>query len=494
MKYLKLILFFLLLNLVGLDKKVERGFIEWKPISNANGYKVEIRNEKGKLSEFFSDLNIFYPDLDKGNYEFRIAVLNLFRKPVVFSYWNPLKVIQSNLVLLKQKEVNVEKGKKFILIGENFLENTKVTVLKENQKNVLKTNLLSVTKLELMTENLENGIYDIKFENPNQKINQYPKFLKILSTDEIAIHNSSDDDSNSSTSADLIKEKNSEYKKEFSTVINTKDVKINSYSLDKANISMSSEKDKLLVSIGPKTLDKIDINLENKSKEKTIVDIENHSIGEIILNVENKSKEELLMNVDSSSKEKMEINVNESSIGKVNFNLTDKAKKTVKLNNSNQIIDDFDITIENKQTEKLGIQIGDKPIKFTGSDEKFPNNFLILSENEAKSFISTLKRDCPSNLDIPNILIKNCFDDHATLDLEEINKKILYNYLILASDNYSAKMKSLRYFKNYCNPSAKFVSDHLESKLQSNRITSEETIFIKDTLSEFKNCKTLNKP
>lgn len=481
MKYFTLLVFFLISNLASLDKTSERGFIEWKPILNANGYKIEIRDEKNKLSEFYSDSNIFYPDLQKGKYEFRIAVLNLFKKPVVYSYWNPLKVIQPKQVILKQTELISQKGKKIILVGENFLENTKIFSIKENFKQSLKTNLISDTKLEVMTENLDNGIYDLNIENPNNKFSKYPNFLKILTNEEIL---------------STTENKDSDVKpaKEFTTVVNTKDVKINSYSLNKVDISMNSEKDKLVVNIGPKTTDKIDINLENKSKDKTTVDIENHSIGEITLNVENKSKEDLVMNVDSSSKEKMEINVNESSIGKVNFNLTDKAKKTVKLNNSNQIIEDFDITIENKQIEKLGIKIGEKPIEFTGSNEKFPNNFLVMSEAEVKNFINSLSRNCPSNLDIPNILIKNCFEDHATLDLEDTNKKILYNYLILGSDNYASKQKSLRYFKNYCSPSPKFVTEHLESKLNSKKITSEENILIKDTLTEFKNCRTLNTP
>lgn len=475
MKYFKLLLFFLLLNLSSSEKKQDRGFIEWKPIQSANGYKIEIRDSLGKLNEFYSEINIFYPDLQKGRYEFRIAVLNLFKKPVVFSYWNPLKVIQSKQVVIKQTEFVLEKGKKVTLLGENFLENTKISFKKENKKEFLKTNLISDSKIEVMTENLEQGIYDLEFENPNSKISLYPKILKILSENEIAINEV-------------------ESKREFVTVADTKDIKINSYSLNKADISLNSDNNKLVVNIGPKTTEKLDINLENKSKEKAIIDIENHSIGEIVLNVENKSKEELQMNVDSSSKEKMEIMVNGNSVGKVNLNLTEKAKRTVAIGNSNQVLEDFDITIENKQKDFLGIKIGERPLQFTGSNEVFPANFILMSEGEVKNFISNLSRNCPSNLDMPNILIKDCFEDHATLNLTEQNHKILFYYLILGSDNYDSKMKSMRYFKNYCSPSPRFVNENLESKISSNSMSSEETIFAKDTLNELKNCRILDRP
>lgn len=55
------------------------GFIEWRAISAANGYRVEIKSENKIIVETNVTENIYYVDLPKGKYEFRIGILNLFK-------------------------------------------------------------------------------------------------------------------------------------------------------------------------------------------------------------------------------------------------------------------------------------------------------------------------------------------------------------------------------------------------------------------------------
>jgi hypothetical protein len=454
------------------NEKIEKGFIEWKPVDNSNGYKLEIRNDKKLiLIEAYTDKNIYFPDLQKGKYEFRIAVLNLFKKPVVYSYWNSLKVIVSRKPILNEKDLSIAQNTNTLLLGNNFLENTKINLLNNGKSYPIQTNLINENKLELITEKLNPGVYDISLINPNQKQTEIKSFLKVLSKEEY-------------------KKPEEKIEKVYTSIIDNKDITINSFSNQKADIKIdSSSKDRLSVNIGPKTTEKLDINLQNKSEEKVSVDIENHSKGEIVFNIENKSKEILQMNVNSTSKEMMKININENSKGPVDVKIDEKSKQNISLNNTNNKIDDFDITIENKKKEKLGILIGTAPVIFQPSNEKLPNGYENFSKTEMDTFIKGLKRNCPSNMDVPNILIANCFDDHATLNLTDPDRKRLYNYLLLDSDNYTSRIKAARFFINSCSPNLRFVNEYLAEKLKATVLFFEESEYYKNVLDGFKNCK-----
>ncbi|MBL0266224.1 MAG: hypothetical protein IPQ05_20745, partial [Leptospiraceae bacterium] len=64
------------------------------------GYRIEIKSDEKVIIETNVNENIYHVDLPKGKYEFRIGVLNFFKKPVVWSYWNPLRVIVSQQPIL----------------------------------------------------------------------------------------------------------------------------------------------------------------------------------------------------------------------------------------------------------------------------------------------------------------------------------------------------------------------------------------------------------
>jgi hypothetical protein len=438
----------------------EKGFIEWRKIENANGYKLEIKNEKQEIVlDVITETNIYYPDLSKGKYEFRIAVLNYFKKPALYSYWNPLKVIVSKIPVLNENWKKTISGRKILLQGANFLENTRAIATDYNSKTfVLNTRLVNENKLELETTELKEGKYDLRLINPNNKVADFKSFLIIL-------------------------------KNNYFTVLDNKDITISSLQNNKADINVDSSNDKMKVNIGPKSTDKLEINIENKSETTVSIDVENHAKGKVNLNVENKSPELINLNVTSTSKETLTVTLNDNSVGKIGVNVDEKSNEKVKVNRSDEAIDNFDITIENKKKEKLGVQIGKPPLKYTPSNEVFPKNYKSMSKVEFDLFISNLMKNCPSNIDVPNILIAECYDEHATLNLADKDRKILFNYLLLRDQNQNSIIRASKFFINNCQSDIRFVRETADEFLRMNKLSFEETFYLNKMISSFRNCQ-----
>jgi len=68
--------------------------IEWEPVSDANGYMVQIKNDKNQIIKNRAvnktKIRIF---LKPGNYQIRISSLNSLKKPSLWSTWTPLDQI-----------------------------------------------------------------------------------------------------------------------------------------------------------------------------------------------------------------------------------------------------------------------------------------------------------------------------------------------------------------------------------------------------------------
>ena len=106
------ILSLIVLFTIELLAEKDTGFIEWRAIPAANGYRIEIKSEEKVIIETNVNENIYHVDLPKGKYEFRIGVLNFFKKPVVWSYWNPLRVIISQQPILDTERQEMAIGDK----------------------------------------------------------------------------------------------------------------------------------------------------------------------------------------------------------------------------------------------------------------------------------------------------------------------------------------------------------------------------------------------
>ncbi len=612
---------------IELLAKKNTGFIEWRAIPAANGYRVEIKSENKVIIETNVTENIYYVDLPKGKYEFRIAVLNFFKKPVVWSYWNPLRVIISQQPVLNSDRQELAIGDKVELSGSNFLENTKISLLNGSQVTSVDTSIINDKQLSFSTDKVKAGTYDLLVENPNNKKLKLEKYLVLYESS-----------------------KNRNRKKPPEKVIKKKDIEITSESMEKADITVDdSIAGKTTVTIGPKTKQKLDINLENKSNENVTVDINNRSAGKVNLNVENKSKDKLALNVNNLSKEKMSvgiidkskgkvdvnvapkskekvdintifedieefdvtienkaktnfeinigsppplvivpkripakiidrkeisvsadslekveigldesvpgkmsvdigphtdedleislenkskenvsiefnnraagnikllvenkseenlaININnasknnmsvgilERSIGNVDIKINEKSKSKVDISKSDTEIEYFDVTIENKSKDKFAINVGKKelpPLVFTPSQEKFPKDYHKYTLKEYQTFLSGLKRSCASNLDVPDILIENCHSRHVTLNLGDIDRKILYNFIKLESGNYVSRIGAYKFFIEHCSPPLNFIIEITDYRLKNITLDENEKFYAKKTTETFTTCK-----
>lgn len=204
-------------------------FIAWKPISDASGYQIQIKDKKGNIIIDRKIEKNFYSvqELNIGDYTVRTAPLNLFKKPVIWSPWQEMEVLLSEVpkvdfyrdkptIKIKSiesdEDVNelvdaltggpvevgedgkplhgppVSKGKKKSKVslieidGEHFLDVTEVEISQEKkQLPILSKNFYNEKRIDVKvdTSNANPGEYDLTIINPYQKPQKIPKFLSI---------------------------------------------------------------------------------------------------------------------------------------------------------------------------------------------------------------------------------------------------------------------------------------------------------------------------
>ncbi|HMV45411.1 MAG TPA: hypothetical protein PK079_10025 [Leptospiraceae bacterium] len=605
----------------------DTGFIEWKAIPAANGYRVEIKSAGKIISETNVSSNIHYVDLPKGNYEFRIGVLNFFKKPVVWSYWNPLKVIISQIPILVSEREEKVIGEPLVIEGDHFLENTKVSLIKDGVTTNVDSKIVGEKQISIPTDKMQVGTYDLILENPNNKKLTKKEFLvlynskggirrkapeKIIKKKDIEISSESlekadvsfdesepgktkinigpkskekldinlENKSNLDVSVDInnrsagkvnlnvenkskdkitlnvtnhSKEKmivgvidkskgkidvnitpKSKQKVDIDTIfadiedfdvtienkakskfeinigkpapevivpkrtpariINRNDISVSADSLDKVDIAVDDTKpNKLSVDIGPHTEEDLEISLENKSKENVAIDLNNKAKGSVKLLVENKSDENLAINVNNASKEALMVEILDASIGNVDITKDEKSKGRINISRSEKVVEYFDVTIENKTRDKFDINIGKKepdPLVFKKSNEVFPRDYYTYSLKKYQDFLNGLKRTCSSSLDIPDILIEECYSRHATLNLEDIDRQVLYNFIKLNSGNYISRIGAYKFFIENCSPPLAFILELADYRLKNLTMDENEIFYIKKMKESFSSCRS----
>ncbi|EKJ87570.1 hypothetical protein CLV96_1693 [Leptospira meyeri] len=187
--------------------------IAWKPIPDANGYQIQIKEKTGKV---VIDKKIETPfhsieELPSGVYLVRTAPLNLFKKPAVWSVWKDLEVIISEPpkvviedekpIILPKSESKDEKTISNITIeGEHFLDATKVDLTKKEESlPILSKEVKSPERIDLKvdTTDAKSGPYDLTVTNPYQKPKVVSNFVKV----EEPKHNSGTDAKDESPSS-----------------------------------------------------------------------------------------------------------------------------------------------------------------------------------------------------------------------------------------------------------------------------------------------------
>ncbi|TGL07316.1 hypothetical protein EHQ43_07840 [Leptospira bouyouniensis] len=169
--------------------------IAWKPIPEANGYQIQIKDKSGKLilDKKIETAYHSIEELPSGTYMVRTAPLNLFKKPAVWSNWKDLEIIISEPpqivkeiekpIILPKADSNKEKIISPVTIqGEHFLEATKVDLsIRDEQLPIVSKEVKSSERIELKVDTTEakSGPYDLTVTNPYQKPKVVKNFVQV---------------------------------------------------------------------------------------------------------------------------------------------------------------------------------------------------------------------------------------------------------------------------------------------------------------------------
>ncbi|PJZ70545.1 hypothetical protein CH373_05620 [Leptospira perolatii] len=166
--------------------------LEWKPIAEAGGYLVEVKDSSGRIRREKTNSTSILLDLPAGNYEHRIGVLNRYGRVSVFSSWIPFHVI-----FARPPEITSQTQNKFLtkdlpesieIKGKYLSDVTKVVLKDRNGKEIpLKSVEFREPDILIITMDPSNppeGLVSLKLENPKNKVTELGEFLVVAETPE----------------------------------------------------------------------------------------------------------------------------------------------------------------------------------------------------------------------------------------------------------------------------------------------------------------------
>ena len=166
----------------------QNGYVVWRAVPSANGYRIQIRNSEQRviLSERI-DTHYYKVDLDEGSYQVRVAPLDAAGSVMVWSYWRPLRVIQVYDPAVEDSSVTVlppgDRNAVLRVRGQNFVQATQASI--ENERGRLPVRSVESndagTELTIQTDlsNAEPGAYDLVITNPYNRRTVKENYLTI---------------------------------------------------------------------------------------------------------------------------------------------------------------------------------------------------------------------------------------------------------------------------------------------------------------------------
>jgi hypothetical protein len=155
--------------------------LKWEEVPKSLGYVIEARDKQGKLilSEKITRNSYEIENFQPGIYEHRVGVINKFGKVEGFTEWVPFEIVKSIVPVFGSKKVysagQDENVKQLEIKGENFLENMKIYLKKENE--IIQASSVKIspdgktaTAVFQTKDIIELGLYDLVLENPRKKI------------------------------------------------------------------------------------------------------------------------------------------------------------------------------------------------------------------------------------------------------------------------------------------------------------------------------------
>ncbi|TGJ98518.1 hypothetical protein EHQ53_02005 [Leptospira langatensis] len=165
--------------------------LEWRPIPDAGGYMVEIKDSRGKITREKTNTTLIQLELPPGTYEHRIGVLNRYGRVSVFSAWIPFEVILSQkpeiLSAEKNKFLNKDLPDTFEIKGRHFTDATKV-ILKDSKGSEVSIKSMEVKNSETILVTLDKkrppeGAVSVRVENPRNKVTEKENYLFVAETE-----------------------------------------------------------------------------------------------------------------------------------------------------------------------------------------------------------------------------------------------------------------------------------------------------------------------
>lgn len=177
-------------------ERIKDGYVAWRPISGARGYRVQIRPtaEPDRIVQDDTVRTTFVRvDLPVGQYQVRTTPLNDFGRITVWSEWTRLQILISRQPVLdaesdRQLKVNNRNKSRFrfALSGSNFFPNaTRVVLRHADNQTVIPVENLEVAEdgkrlvSELVVGKASEGSYNLELINPFGKTLVRERFLEI---------------------------------------------------------------------------------------------------------------------------------------------------------------------------------------------------------------------------------------------------------------------------------------------------------------------------
>jgi hypothetical protein len=469
-------------------QSTEQGYIEWKPIKGAFGYKLEIRDESKKLIiEEIVNSTRYLIRTPSGKFEFRISPMNVFEKTTVWSYWNPLNVVISKRPSITTNELSLdisELSKPMIFKGKNFLSETKLKFIWGSRvisaKSITVNDTTTLTAI-LNPEGAAQGKYELHMENPGNRILSIKNFLTLSDNNEADRLAREKAERERLEAERLAREKAERERLEAERLAREKAERER---LEAERLAKMSEKDRLEAErLAREKAERERLEAERLAREKAERD---RLEAERLAKLSEKDRLEALAR-EKAERERLEAErlarekAEQERLEKERLS-RDKAER--------DRLERERLAREKAERERLERErLAREGMKDTrqrvidGIEDSTNREYLKVGSYELDLILDDFKKSCsPSNL--LETLVEKCFSNHTVLKLGTIQKADISNYLLLNSDNYKTRLRSYLYFMRENTPQMKAALDKLSFKLEkSSGLDIEEKEFIYKAIS-----------
>ncbi len=529
-------------------QSAEQGYIEWKPIKGAFGYKLEIRDEKKKLIiEEVVNSTRYLIRTPSGKYEFRISPMNVFEKTTVWSYWNPLNVVISKRPSISNTELELDIAdltKPIVFKGKNFLSETKLKFIWGSRviqaKSITVNDSSSLTAI-LSPEGAVQGKYELSLENPGNRILSIKNFLTLTDkndADRLAREKAERERLEAERLAKekeeverLAREKAERERLEAERLAREKAERER---LEAERLAKMSEKERLEAErLAKEKAERERLDAERLAKEKAERErleaerlakekadrerLERERLSKLSekerleaerlarekaererLEAERLAKEKAekeRLEAERLAREKAERERSESEKQRL-AREKEEQERLAKEKAERERLERERLARERAERERLERErLAREGMKDTrqrvidGIEDSTNREYLKVGAYELDLILDEFKKSCsPSNL--LETLVEKCFSNHTVLKMGTVQKADISNYLLMNSNNYKTRLRSYLYFMRDSTPQMKAALDKLNSKLEkTSTLDIEEREFIQKALAYQKTAK-----